>query len=308
MRQLGMHGRSGGKGGERTRVRNQMGRLFQTMVSLSYTEYDGRQELVSSAIAEHAKLLWNVKRPEEPVLWQSTVTLGGPFFRELIKYPLPLDMNVLKAMKRSSLGLDLYLWLTYRVFSLCEPVAVSWKQLCRQFAPALSGAENDWRHAGNFRTKALRELAKLKQAWPGLDYQVVRGRLVVKPSQNLIVPRRAEALRVDGRDTPHEAMRRHVYRLVGEHPELAKNDSELAEGLKLAAARAGIPYDGHAITAAMNAGRAIAARERGKRERRANPGEPFSGVRGSLPAGVGRRIAALVQVGHGFRCECLVSH
>ena len=29
-----------------------------------------------------------------------------------------LDMNILKALKRSSLGLDLYLWLTYRTFSL----------------------------------------------------------------------------------------------------------------------------------------------------------------------------------------------
>ena len=71
-----------------------------------------------------------------------------------------------------------------------------------------------------------------------------------QPSQNLIVPRRAEALRVDGQDTPHEAMRRHVFRVVSERPELAKNDSELVEGLKLAAARAGIPYDAAAITAA----------------------------------------------------------
>ena len=27
---------------------------------------------------------------------------------------MPLDMNILKALKRSSLGLDLYMWLTYR--------------------------------------------------------------------------------------------------------------------------------------------------------------------------------------------------
>ena len=37
---------------------------------------------------------------------------------EIIHHPVPLDMNILKALKRSSLGLDLYLWLTYRTFSL----------------------------------------------------------------------------------------------------------------------------------------------------------------------------------------------
>ena len=30
-------------------------------------------------------------------------------------------MNILKALKRSSLGLDWYLWLTYRTFALRAP-------------------------------------------------------------------------------------------------------------------------------------------------------------------------------------------
>ena len=36
-------------------------------------------------------------------------------------------------MKRSSLGLDLYLWLTYRTFNLTRPMRLSWKQLYCQF-------------------------------------------------------------------------------------------------------------------------------------------------------------------------------
>ena len=36
-------------------------------------------------------------------------------------------------MKRSSLGLDLYLWLTYRTFALKSPMRLSWKALYRQF-------------------------------------------------------------------------------------------------------------------------------------------------------------------------------
>ena len=40
------------------------------------------------------------------------------FFHEITRHPVPLDMNTLTALKRSSLVLDLYLWLTYRTFTL----------------------------------------------------------------------------------------------------------------------------------------------------------------------------------------------
>ena len=46
---------------------------------------------------------------------------------------MPLDMNPLTALKRCSLGLDLYLWLTYRVFTLRAPQHLSWQQIYRQF-------------------------------------------------------------------------------------------------------------------------------------------------------------------------------
>ena len=39
----------------------------------------------------------------------------------------------MKAMKRSSLGIDLYLWLTYRIFTLKRPMRLSWACLYRQF-------------------------------------------------------------------------------------------------------------------------------------------------------------------------------
>ena len=42
-------------------------------------------------------------------------------------------MNTLTALKRCSLGLDLYLWLTYRTFSLRAPQQLTWRQLYRQF-------------------------------------------------------------------------------------------------------------------------------------------------------------------------------
>ena len=115
MHKLGLTDRSSGANGERTRLRNQMRRLFSCSVSLVYA--DAQHEVrVHSFVADRAEFWWDVKRPAAPVLWDSTIQLGEQFFNEIIAHPIPLDLNILKSLKRSPLGLDLYLWLTYRTF------------------------------------------------------------------------------------------------------------------------------------------------------------------------------------------------
>ena len=106
MRALGIYSNSGGRGGVQTRLRNQMKRLFGCSVSMIYEDKHGEQ-FVSSLIAERGEFWWNPKRPDEPVLWDSKIYLGEAFFNEIIRHPVPLDMNPLTALKRSSLGLDL---------------------------------------------------------------------------------------------------------------------------------------------------------------------------------------------------------
>ena len=108
MRKLGLEDRSGGRHGERARLKNQMRRLFSCSVQLVYADGD-HEVLVSSFVAERAEFWWTMKRPEAPVLWDSTIRLGEEFFNEIIAHPIPLDMNILRSLKRSPLGLDLYL-------------------------------------------------------------------------------------------------------------------------------------------------------------------------------------------------------
>ena len=47
--------------------------------------------------------------------------LGEEFFNDIIRRPIPLDMHILRALTRSTLGLDLYQWLNYRTFGLHRP-------------------------------------------------------------------------------------------------------------------------------------------------------------------------------------------
>ena len=173
-------------GALRGRLQEQMRRLFNAHVQLIYKDAHGEAS-VNSLVADRTEFWWNTKQPDDRTLWESKIQLSEQFFHEIIACPIPLDVNILKAMKRSALGLDLYLWLTYRTFGLTRPLRLSWPQLYRQFGadPARAG---DARTVDNFRTKCLRELKKIKMAWPDLHYQTVKGALLLSPSPPRIAP------------------------------------------------------------------------------------------------------------------------
>ena len=183
MRKLGIYSSSGEK---HTRLRNQMDRLFNASVSLVYEDEHGKAT-VKSQIADSTVFWWSERKPGQPSLWESRVELGEKFFNEIISHPVPLNMNTLKALKRSPLGLDLYLWLVYRTFPLRAPLQITWRQVYQQFGvdPARS---SDKRTVLNFRSKALRELTKIKLSWPGLGYSTAPGLLILLPSIPAIPP------------------------------------------------------------------------------------------------------------------------
>ena len=181
MRTLGIYN-SGGK--PQTRLRNQMKRLFGCTVSMIYEDEHGEQ-FISSLIAERGEFWWS--KPDELSLWESKIELGEKFFNEIIRHPVPVDMNTLTALKRCALGLDLYLWLTYRTFALRDPLRLSWRQVYRQFG-LHPDKTSDKRTVLDFRRKVLRELKKIKLAWPGLNYITAPGVLILHPSTPAIPP------------------------------------------------------------------------------------------------------------------------
>ena len=61
------------------------------------------------------------------------------------------------------------------------------RDLYRQFGVNAAQAR-DKRTVDNFRTDCLRELKKIKEAWPGLNYEVARGVLIIAPSTPAILP------------------------------------------------------------------------------------------------------------------------
>ena len=183
MRTLGVYSSSGEK---HTRLRNQMKRLFGCTVSMIYENERGEAR-VSSLVADRTVFWWSEGKPDQSSLWESKIELGEKFFQEIINHPVPLNLNTLAALKRSTLGLDLYLWLVYRTFPLRAPLRLTWPLLYSQFG-AHPAKASDKRTVDNFRTKVLRELKKIKLAWPQLNYTTAPGVLILLPSTPAITP------------------------------------------------------------------------------------------------------------------------
>ena len=186
MRAVGIAGNSGGRTGSRTRMRNQMDRLFNARVSLSYRVGTAGKITINSQIADVVELWWSNRHPDQPVMWGSRIRIGEALYEEILRYPVPLDLHTLRAMGRSPLGLDLFMWLTYRLFTLRAPLRLRWQQLYRQFGA--HPAQTDKVTLDNFRKKVLRELRKLQAAWPELKYGTPRGCLELHPTPSQIAP------------------------------------------------------------------------------------------------------------------------
>ena len=164
----------------RRRFRDQMERLFSCAISLHYRG-DAKSIRLAGVIADKAVFWWDYDRPDMDTLFPSEIRLSQPFFDSIVRQPIPINLNCLHALRRSTLGLDLYLWLTYRTFSLTQPLALAWKQLYIQHGPFPEKA-GDNVTVQAFRKKCLRELKKIKLAWPQLHYTTERGRLILHPT------------------------------------------------------------------------------------------------------------------------------
>ena len=113
-----------------------------------------------------------------------------PFARQLLSWQAANPQ-----MRPAALGIDFYLWLTYRTFTLKCPLRLSWARLYRQFGvdPAKAG---DKRTADDFRKDCLRELKKIQIAWPGLNYATAHGALILQHSKPAVPPARRQFVEV----------------------------------------------------------------------------------------------------------------
>ena len=176
---LATNGRvTGGPTGNITRFRNQTVRLFSSTVSCRYSDKAVDAGLGFN-IAKNYSLWWDPKSPDQFSIWKSTVTLGTDFFKEITDRPVPVDLRALKALKRSPMALDIYCWLTHRLFYLQKTIEIPWPLLQIQF-----GADYPLEGQGprDFKKKFLYHLKKVCVIYPEAHVGEGEHGLALKPS------------------------------------------------------------------------------------------------------------------------------
>ena len=179
----------GGPRGAHTRVTDQVRRLFSTRFSQT-EELEGGVHDQFYQLADAQMIWWHTKNASQSGLWPSEVVLSESFFNSIINGPIPLDLRALKALKNSSMALDVYTWLTYRFFYLRKDTLIPWEPLSQQF-----GA--DYARLRDFRDGFKKALAKVLFVYGEADCVCLPEGVRLRPSRPHVPPRAVKKLLVN---------------------------------------------------------------------------------------------------------------
>lgn len=108
--------------------------------------------------------------------WQSTLTLTDAAFKDFLSTRVPTNLATLFALKKSVLALDIYNWLSLRLYKLKAPTKrLTYGLLARQFG-------SQYARERDFERKFVRELRKVLQEYREAKVEAVPGGIRLYPS------------------------------------------------------------------------------------------------------------------------------
>lgn len=159
---------TGGRWGSITRLKEQANRLFSCTIAWRYKPASGPGSkgiyTIITRENEGEIYWWDTKKdPDQTNLFDSVITLHYDFYKEIIAAPIVIRLETLKAIKQSSLAVDIYTWLTYRNSYAKKPSKISWEDLQFQFGAGYPLTSQGKR---NFKKKFIQALKKVELVYP----------------------------------------------------------------------------------------------------------------------------------------------
>lgn len=162
--QLAGIGRQGGSRGPLTRGAEQLRRLRHTTYRLVESDKRGRRESGAVLVTDFRA------GPNRPAV----LTLGLDFHRMALRSAVPLDLGIVRQVRRSPLAFDQYCWLTYRASTLQKPTVIPWADLAEQFG-------GKYGKVRFFRRAFASRLRTLRGHWPELTARPLKRGLLLRP-------------------------------------------------------------------------------------------------------------------------------
>jgi hypothetical protein len=175
---------TGGTTGSISGFKRQLASLLSTSF---HTRWDGQihTKLTNMPIADEAMLWWTSDSTNDVSKKQSHFVLGEKFFNDVRASAIPVDMRALLALKGSSLAIDIYVWLTHKMYgvNLNFGRPIPWTRLQEQFAPGFAtDAKGNW----NFKRNFIQQLKSVKLIYPAANVHCCTLGVTLKPSSTHI--------------------------------------------------------------------------------------------------------------------------
>jgi len=173
---LGLDPSRGGTRSDSRRTREQIERLFHASIHFvesfkSEGRRSGKAWKEGMKIAPDGVLWWSDKDHEQAALFGSWIEVSEEFYKAVMAAPCPLDIRVLRNIKDSSLGIDLYTILNREAFLAVKddkPRFLAWEWLHEQTG-------NEYKNLDNFRRDALVQVKAIMAVHSGLLIKPQRG-------------------------------------------------------------------------------------------------------------------------------------
>lgn len=112
-------------------------------------------------------------------IWPKALRLTDDYYESCRNHALPLDLNALKMVSRSAMAIDILYFLAQRLPKVQSMTMLRWSKIKAQFA-------GNNMESPTFRRYFVKQLALVKQAYPGANIEPTSEGLVLKQSSPLV--------------------------------------------------------------------------------------------------------------------------
>jgi hypothetical protein len=156
-------------------VADQADRIEHCLLSVQLAGQDGESALRDSIIRGSF-------RPFEERSREHAVELSEGFFQTILRHPVPIVESAVRLLANTSMPLDLYLWLAYRLHVLEASTRISWQALHRQFGACTKQLKH-------FKPRFQRDIRIALAVYAEARVEITDTGIVLHPSPPPILPR-----------------------------------------------------------------------------------------------------------------------
>jgi hypothetical protein len=125
----------GGKRGSINSFKEQINRFARCRFDIVVTDDVASTQTYIKAEPIESFKVWFAQNPNQHSFWPSEIVLTEPFYLSLKEHAIPYDFRALRAIQNKPRALDIYLWMTQRLYRIPvnKPLLMRWTELYEMF-------------------------------------------------------------------------------------------------------------------------------------------------------------------------------